>query len=119
MAYGKKKTNTAPTNNKKTMPVFSLSVAEEEGLKTLTGLFENKGKSGNVYFSGKDEEGNRFYLFPSDNEKVAYDLSVKNAGEEELTKLTGLFENTAKSGATYWAGKTGEGVRFMLFRKEA
>ena len=118
MGYGKKKPVANTSTKKGTLPVFSLSIALDEGLKKLTGLFENRSKAGNTYWSGKDEEGNRFYLYPSDNDKIAFSLSVKANGSEEMEKLTGLFENTSKAGTTYWSGKTKDDDRFMLFRNE-
>ena len=126
MSYGKKSApaaSGASTNTAKTMPVFSLSVAVEgqEGLVNLTGLFENKSKAGNKYFSGKDEDGNKFFLFPSTKEDESpYRLAVSNAdsGEEGgLENIANLDAAESKKGITYFTGNASNGDRFMVFAK--
>lgn len=47
--------------------------------------------------------------------KPAFNLYIQKVGEEEKTKLTGLFKDVSKKGDTYFKGKDSEGNKYIVF----
>ena len=59
-------------------------------------------------FKGKGQKSNNSN--DKANNRPAYSLAVRLPGEEEVTPLTGLFENTSAKGNTYGSVSTKEDI---------
>lgn len=109
-------TSQTTTEEKKPMtknyPVKNLMMKGDEGLLTVTGMWEKETKNGDKFFSGFDKNDEIGYsVFPT---KTGYALKA-NAGGEFSTLVKDLQERESKKGEKFLAGKTEEGVEYLVF----